>query len=923
MITEDCIKMYFNKKHFYINLAKYFQDKPLYLDGSAQNKPNIRKLMEQPWQQIKAKLWDELTDTLCNLEFIQAKAAAKMTYELVNDFNATFLEIPDNAKNINEKNEQHARLDKYVNDLVLFVNEEIFDLEYPESKNPWPQGTIDAEVERMKRNSTRLDRLNDFSYFIGREADNLQNYACEFPNFSIQQAWNYADNGPVGISAGNRELDVYKHLLLYGNSTRPPWNPFPHAIKTLKGHNKGIKAIAMSPDGKKAISSTEENCILWDLNTGQAINKVMGSSHGVTAIAITPDGKRGVWGDSNYTCCTWDLNTGQALSTQKVINSMCTSLVIAVDGRRAGSINIGPPFTFIVWDLITGQIISTLIGHTQRVYAAAMTPDGKRAITGSGDYTCITWDLSTGQIINNLKGHTEWVTAVDITPDGKKAISGSSSGICILWDLDTGQAIETLKVITSSRINAIAMTPDSKMAIAGTQDGICILWDLNTGQAIKTLIGHASLVTAIAISPDGKTAISGSYDKSCILWNLNTGQEINFKTRVINPDSVVAITPDGGKAFYVSDTDTCSIWDLKTVEVIYSLKNSENWANALGITPDGKQIVSCSMGNYSNNFDNTCKIRDLNTGQPIKTFQGNTSYITKVAITPEGKRVISCCYDGSSIIWDLNTEKVIETLEGHAFRVIAIAISPDGRSAITGFGDGSCTLWDLNTGKEMKTMKAPLRWVQLQIAITPDGKKAIVCNQEKCFLWDLKTGQTINIYQGQITDTTAIFITPDGRKALLIGDCTCIICDIESKKIVGMAFGTSNIIAAAYFPGGFFLCEQVGNVNGKRVGNVFILNLKKELLCPNGSIVTLRKMWDCELQQYQEPSADCPLCGHRFYPSGSILTTIDKIIKESGLRPKQSPCLELPEKYWEDSALISACPHCLGIIKFNPFIVGD
>ena len=72
---------------YHVNLAGYFTDKLLYLDEPTQKKPNTRKLVEQPWQQTKGEMWDEVTETLCNLDFIQAKAAAKMTYELVSDLN--------------------------------------------------------------------------------------------------------------------------------------------------------------------------------------------------------------------------------------------------------------------------------------------------------------------------------------------------------------------------------------------------------------------------------------------------------------------------------------------------------------------------------------------------------------------------------------------------------------------------------------------------------------------------------------------------------------------------------------------------------------------------------------------------------------------------------------------------------------------
>jgi hypothetical protein len=80
---------------YHKTLGNYFFDKPLYLDEPIQKKPNIRKLVEQPWQQTRGEMWDAVTDTLCNLDFIQAKAAAKRTYELVGDFNAGLKIIPD------------------------------------------------------------------------------------------------------------------------------------------------------------------------------------------------------------------------------------------------------------------------------------------------------------------------------------------------------------------------------------------------------------------------------------------------------------------------------------------------------------------------------------------------------------------------------------------------------------------------------------------------------------------------------------------------------------------------------------------------------------------------------------------------------------------------------------------------------------
>jgi hypothetical protein len=56
--------MAYNITKYHSNLAYYFQSKPLYLDDPTQKKPNTRKLVEQPWQLLKASKWQELKNLL-------------------------------------------------------------------------------------------------------------------------------------------------------------------------------------------------------------------------------------------------------------------------------------------------------------------------------------------------------------------------------------------------------------------------------------------------------------------------------------------------------------------------------------------------------------------------------------------------------------------------------------------------------------------------------------------------------------------------------------------------------------------------------------------------------------------------------------------------------------------------------------------
>jgi hypothetical protein len=162
----------FNKYH--TNLANYFQTQTLFFDGDKQKQPNIRKCMELPWQQTKAKFWDDVTETLCDLNFIQAKACAKQSYDLIKDYHFALDGLPEYQPEKEKERKRQKRMDKYTQDLIACAKGEINieDLEILESITPWTQEQINTEIDRIKTNPNRADKLKDFLNFLGDELNN-------------------------------------------------------------------------------------------------------------------------------------------------------------------------------------------------------------------------------------------------------------------------------------------------------------------------------------------------------------------------------------------------------------------------------------------------------------------------------------------------------------------------------------------------------------------------------------------------------------------------------------------------------------------------------------------------------------------------------------------------------------------------------
>jgi WD40 repeat protein len=124
-----------------------------------------------------------------------------------------------------------------------------------------------------------------------------------------------------------------------------------------------------------------------------------------------------------------------------------------------------------------GPLIRTLQGHTSGVRAVAVTPDGRRAVSGSDDHTLKVWDLERGEELATLQGHTSWVSAVAVTPDGRRAVSASGDDTLKVWDISTGlnAGLESGEVIADfsaeGALWACAVAPDGETFVAAGASG--------------------------------------------------------------------------------------------------------------------------------------------------------------------------------------------------------------------------------------------------------------------------------------------------------------------------------------------------------------------------------------------------------------------------------------------------------------------
>jgi WD40 repeat protein len=102
-----------------------------------------------------------------------------------------------------------------------------------------------------------------------------------------------------------------------GDKTLKVWDlETGRALRTLEGHFAYVSDVAVTADGKRAVSGSYDNTLkVWDLATGRALRTLEGHSDSVLGVAVTADGKRAISASWDKTLKVWDLDAGLPIAT--------------------------------------------------------------------------------------------------------------------------------------------------------------------------------------------------------------------------------------------------------------------------------------------------------------------------------------------------------------------------------------------------------------------------------------------------------------------------------------------------------------------------------------------------------------------------------------------------------------------------------
>lgn len=337
-----------------------------------------------------------------------------------------------------------------------------------------------------------------------------------------------------------RSLKKYGVVILFWFlSSLPVFSQGAHTLPEFKGHKRGIRAVAYSPDGKYiATAGLDKRVRIWRATDGHYQKTLGEHTSDVLCLAFSPDGKYLASGSADETLILREVRTWKKLKTCREHSGAVTAVAFSRDSKWFATASADN--TVKLWKIGKWRSTATLLGHRGVVNDVCFSPDGKTLATASADKTVRLWNMYSFANYRTFDGHKQSVTTVRFHPNEKHLISAGLDNKLIVWGLKTARP----ERINEHDFGVLTMdiSPDGSCIATGTANRKVWLWNFETGENFLAYPNlHKKAITALQFSPDGRFVLTGSLDENIKLWKYLPDTPPKKRPNFLNSQTYVMI----------------------------------------------------------------------------------------------------------------------------------------------------------------------------------------------------------------------------------------------------------------------------------------------------------------------------------------------------------------------------------------------
>jgi hypothetical protein len=295
------------------------------------------------------------------------------------------------------------------------------------------------------------------------------------------------------------------------------------------------------------------------------------------------------------------------------------------------------------------------------VYAAALSPDGKRVAFGRGSSLEV-WDVDAAKRLALLTGPRDLVQSVAFSPDGKLLAAGEYEQLW-LWSAEDWKPSALVPGGAmggfADRVTAVTFTPDSKTLVAASglpaRGGLVHVIALDgVAKETRRIEAHSDCIYGLSLSADGKLVATASADKLAKLHELSTGKLVRQFSGHTHHVLGVGLSLDGKTLATGGADNDIKLWSVESGEKTKDVKGHGKHVGALAWRPDGKGFATASG-------DKTVRTWKPDGGQE-KSYTGFADHVFAVGFSGDSARLVAAGQDGTVRVYATADGKVVREI---------------------------------------------------------------------------------------------------------------------------------------------------------------------------------------------------------------------------------------------------------------------
>ena len=251
----------------------------------------------------------------------------------------------------------------------------------------------------------------------------------------------------------------------------------------------------------------------------------------------------------------------------------------------------------VEWSLKTNSFIKVMFPVAASVYAIHCPENFPYLIAGLRSGQVLVFDFIEQKVIKSLNHHLKPVFDIKSVNGKRELLIASEDGTVSIWSLENLELIHTITV-SHDTVRCISISPDEKQVAFGCRDSNVNIYDLDDYTQIKTLSGHTMAVFSLQYSPLGDYLVSGSRDAQVKIWDMHT---LDLKENIaahLFAVNHIAFHPTRPYFATASMDKTIKIWgadDFKLYKIISREKGYASHQLSINkIAWDGDDLISLS-----------------------------------------------------------------------------------------------------------------------------------------------------------------------------------------------------------------------------------------------------------------------------------------------------------------------------------------